>query len=314
MTEKHRAISPISPCSRSFDSEEGAKDKGDLAFAEQLGTPAQEFMQRLQLTVRNYVENRPRYPGYPFDRLFPDVLFPSDSSEHNRLRGEWVTASKSMDPRNFPRISLALAWRQECPAVLIASFPFCFTASQARDLLSRMLVIDPERRISVDDALLHNYINVWYDEGEVNAVSVVDLGRWSCYHLHSLLTLSLSLSLPHYLSYCASPCTSEPSLFERVQLDLKDNENRHGKERLRGKRERERKSGSVERFVSVDWCVLESGGGLLQPAPGPYDHSVDEREHTVDQWKELIYQEVMEYETSHNPATVAQTSEGGGSR
>nr|XP_012152267.1 PREDICTED: stress-activated protein kinase JNK isoform X1 [Megachile rotundata] len=53
---------------------------------EQLGTPAQEFMQRLQPTVRNYVENRPRYPGYPFDRLFPDVLFPSDSSEHNRLK------------------------------------------------------------------------------------------------------------------------------------------------------------------------------------------------------------------------------------
>lgn len=44
-------------------------------------------------------------------------------------------------------------------------------ASQARDLLSRMLVIDPEKRISVDDALLHPYINVWYDEGEVNAVS-----------------------------------------------------------------------------------------------------------------------------------------------
>ena len=55
-------------------------------------------------------------------------------------------------------------------------------------------------------------------------------------------------------------------------------------------------------------------GRLLQPAPGPYDHSVDEREHTVDQWKELIYQEVMEYETSHNPATVAQTSESGDSR
>jgi len=47
------------------------------------------------------------------------------------------------------------------------------TASQARDLLSRMLVIDPEKRISVDDALLHPYINVWYDEGEVNAVSVL---------------------------------------------------------------------------------------------------------------------------------------------
>jgi len=84
-----------------------------------------------------------------------------------------------------------------------------FLASQARDLLSRMLVIDPEKRISVDDALLHPYINVWYDESEVNA-----------------------------------------------------------------------------------------------PAPGPWDHSVDEREHTVDQWKELIYQEVMEYD----PTTAAAAS------
>lgn len=38
---------------------------------------------------------------------------------------------------------------------------------------------------------------------------------------------------------------------------------------------------------------------MFQPAPGPYDHSVDEREHTVEQWKELIYQEVMEYEITH---------------
>jgi serine/threonine protein kinase len=100
-------------------------------YAEQLGTPSQSFMQRLQPTVRNYVENRPRYQGYSFDRLFPDVLFPSDSNEHNRLK-----------------------------------------ASQARDLLSKMLVVDPEHRISVDQALLHSYIYVWYDESEVNAVSV----------------------------------------------------------------------------------------------------------------------------------------------
>lgn len=100
--------------------------------AEQLGTPSQSFMQRLQPTVRNYVENRPRYQGYSFDRLFPDVLFPSDSNEHNRLR-----------------------------------------ASQARDLLSKMLVVDPEHRISVDQALLHSYIYVWYDESEVNAVSLI---------------------------------------------------------------------------------------------------------------------------------------------
>lgn len=98
---------------------------------EQLGTPSPSFMARLQPTVRNYVENRPRYTGYPFDRLFPDVLFPTDSNEHNRLK-----------------------------------------ASQARDLLSKMLVVDPEHRISVDQALVHSYINVWYDESEVNAVSV----------------------------------------------------------------------------------------------------------------------------------------------
>lgn len=108
-----------------------------FVLIEQLGTPSQSFMQRLQPTVRNYVENRPRYQGYSFDRLFPDVLFPSDSNEHNRLK-----------------------------------------ASQARDLLSKMLVVDPENRISVDQALLHSYIYVWYDESEVNAVSLVSLSHF----------------------------------------------------------------------------------------------------------------------------------------
>ena len=36
-----------------------------------------------------------------------------------------------------------------------------------------MLVIDPEKRINVDEALMHPYINVWFDESEVNAVSVL---------------------------------------------------------------------------------------------------------------------------------------------
>lgn len=96
---------------------------------EQLGTPSREFMQRLQPTVRNYVENRPRYAGYSFERLFPDVIFPQDSQEHAGLR-----------------------------------------ASMARDLLSKMLVIDPTQRITTSEALQHPYINVWYDEQEVNGV------------------------------------------------------------------------------------------------------------------------------------------------
>lgn len=103
-------------------------------------------MARLQPTVRNYVENRPRYTGYTFERLFPDVLFPSDSTEHSKLK-----------------------------------------ASQARDLLSKMLVVDPEQRISVDQALVHSYINVWYDESEVNAVSLE----------RSIRTFTIFLCLSH---------------------------------------------------------------------------------------------------------------------
>lgn len=150
---------------------------------EQLGTPSQEFMKRLQPTVRNYVENRPRYAGYPFEKLFPDVLFPPDSTEHSGLK-----------------------------------------ATMARDLLVKMLVIDPEKRISVDDALMHPYINVWYDESEVHAAP-----------------------------------------------------------------------------------------------PGQYDHSVDVKEHTVEEWKELIfkvfsvtdliYKEVVDYEAKEQSSRHHATSQ-----
>lgn len=56
---------------------------------EQLGTPLPEFMKKLQPTVRNYVENRPKYAGLTFPKLFPDCLFPADS-EHNKLKGKCV--------------------------------------------------------------------------------------------------------------------------------------------------------------------------------------------------------------------------------
>ena len=44
------------------------------------------------------------------------------------------------------------------------------TAAFARDLLARMLVVDPDRRISVDEGLEHPYVHVWFDESEVNGV------------------------------------------------------------------------------------------------------------------------------------------------
>uniref|UniRef100_A0AAQ4Q2A8 Stress-activated protein kinase JNK n=1 Tax=Gasterosteus aculeatus aculeatus TaxID=481459 RepID=A0AAQ4Q2A8_GASAC len=94
---------------------------------EVLGTPSLEFMNRLMETVRNYVMNKPQYPGVSFAELFPDWAFPSDS-EHDKVK-----------------------------------------TSQARDLLSKMLVVDPECRISVEEALNHPYIHVWYDPGEADA-------------------------------------------------------------------------------------------------------------------------------------------------
>ncbi|GAA6088980.1 mitogen-activated protein kinase 9 isoform X1 [Tachysurus ichikawai] len=94
---------------------------------EVLGTPSLEFMNRLMETVRNYVMNKPHFPGVSFSELFPDWAFPSDT-EHDKLK-----------------------------------------TSQARDLLSKMLVIDPESRISVQEALNHPYIHVWYDPAEADA-------------------------------------------------------------------------------------------------------------------------------------------------
>ncbi|XP_027205509.2 mitogen-activated protein kinase dJNK isoform X1 [Dermatophagoides pteronyssinus] len=132
-------------------------------IVEQLGTPNQEFISRLQATVRNYVENRPRYPGYSFETLFPDVLFANRPSPQSDLN-----------------------------------------APQARDLLSKMLVVDPQDRISVEGALNHPYIRLWRDESEVNA-----------------------------------------------------------------------------------------------PAPRVYDDSFEQQERSVDQWKELIYEEVKTYEQNH---------------
>src|SRR4029434_2509471 len=61
-----------------------------------------------------------------------------------------------------------------CACVCVVCVCWCVcvcVASQARDLLSKMLVIDTSKRISVDEALRHPYINVWYDPAEVEAVS-----------------------------------------------------------------------------------------------------------------------------------------------
>ncbi|CAB1333218.1 unnamed protein product, partial [Coregonus sp. 'balchen'] len=48
---------------------------------EVLGTPPMEFMNRLMETVRNYVMNKPQYPGVSFSQLFPDWAFPAETEQ-----------------------------------------------------------------------------------------------------------------------------------------------------------------------------------------------------------------------------------------
>lgn len=45
------------------------------------------------------------------------------------------------------------------------------TAIDARDFLTKVLVVDPSKRYSVDQALQHPYVHIWYDKGEVLGVS-----------------------------------------------------------------------------------------------------------------------------------------------
>ena len=66
--------------------------------------------------------------------------------------------------------------------------------TQARDLLCKMLVIDPDKRINVDEALMHPYINVWYDESEVGADKKKDT------------LLSSTLLVRHFEGICLTTC------------------------------------------------------------------------------------------------------------
>lgn len=111
------------------------------------------------------------------------------------------------------------------------------SASQARDLLSKMLVIDASKRISVDEALQHPYINVWYDPAEVEAVSGSLIGpRDPLNGSHEILITSLEVE-----SWRRSCTTNVP--FKPFSPS--------------------------------------------QPPPKVLDKQLDEREHTVEEWKGL---------------------------
>lgn len=180
---------------------------------------------KLNQSVRTYVENRPRYAGYSFEKLFPDVLFPADS-DHNKLKGSggWFVCVLVL--------VISYSSNQIWWLVINSTAPYIFVflkASQARDLLSKMLVIDASKRISVDEALQHPYINVWYDPAEVEAVS-----GGSQIRSHEILITSLEVESWH----CS--CTT-----------------------------------------NVPFKPFSPS----QPPPKILDKQLDEREHTVEEWK-----------------------------
>ncbi|KAM7355551.1 stress-activated protein kinase JNK-like [Cochliomyia hominivorax] len=106
---------------------------------EQLGTPPETFTNKLSPNVQRYLATLRHCEGYTFERLFPDALF----DRHNENSNE-------NDIRTI----------------------------EARDLLSKMLRIDPDERISVEEALNHSYVRPWYDDEEVNAPQTLQTAMW----------------------------------------------------------------------------------------------------------------------------------------
>ncbi|XP_055645496.1 stress-activated protein kinase JNK-like [Toxorhynchites rutilus septentrionalis] len=93
-----------------------------------LGTPSAQLIARTNHSARRYIETLPVHPKPPFEQLFPESAF--------------------------------LVSEGSSSAVL--------NNSSARNMLERMLEIDPYERISVVEALDHPYVNMWFQEDEVN--------------------------------------------------------------------------------------------------------------------------------------------------
>ena len=120
---------------------------------------------------------------------------------------------------NEPSSYLGL-WTQRRKAMLLgAPLTFPLTpdtcASLALDLLDRMLTFNPNKRITVEEALAHPYLEQYYDPtDEVGQPPAAGLaGRWMGGH-PSVPVLSLPTSLP------PQPVAEEPFTFDMELDDL----------------------------------------------------------------------------------------------
>ena len=149
-----------------------------------------------------------RYTGYSFERLFPDVLFPAESTDTNRLRGK------------------------------------------------------------IDCSILAGL------EGRL---------KFAC------------------LSKFGSESSPRPALQNARDRPREAHQRRRGAHAPLHQRvvRRERSERGTRSHLNVQSTGKEVASDVvyplhLQPPPGAWDHTVDEREHTVEQWKELIYQVEIE--------------------
>lgn len=152
------------------------------------------------------------------------VMFPGTDhiDQWNKVTELLGTPSESFLNQLQPSVRMYCSSRPKQPGFSFeALFPDDYfppgnkkKAEECRDLLSKMLVVDRSKRISVIDALDHPYIHVWYEKSEVEST-----------------------------------------------------------------------------------------------VPSKYDPSVDEKDHTVEEWKRTIYQEVMSY---NNLNEISSPVEGNG--
>ena len=84
---------------------------------------------------------------------------------------------------------------------------FIFSADECRDLLSKMLVVDRSKRISVIEALHHPYIHVWYERSEVESVRHFSFlfTSFLLVLIIFVVTLAYVLGLPPERPICENP-------------------------------------------------------------------------------------------------------------
>uniref|UniRef100_A0A914DEM5 Protein kinase domain-containing protein n=1 Tax=Acrobeloides nanus TaxID=290746 RepID=A0A914DEM5_9BILA len=117
-----------------------------IKIIEVLGTPGEEFLQKLPESVQHFLRLINHHEAKSFDYIFPDSVFPPMDDSDMESTKKNGTMTKIAKPRK----------------------PYC-TALNGRDFLKKLLVIDPQNRISIEQALRHPYVEEKHEAGELDA-------------------------------------------------------------------------------------------------------------------------------------------------